>query len=346
MNTRLCIFCGKEPSNKTDEHVLPHWLIKLTGEPKRQALVSLRHDPQKRISFDKLQFPACDDCNLRYGDELERPTSIVVRKMLRREPISAREVSYLLDWVDKIRVGIWLGYHVLEDKRYYDFEPHFYINDRVGQRDHLLFVSATAKGGHGLQWHPPEDVLFATTPCFFWLRINSLFIISLSYNTIVSEALELPFFEKVGEGRGGRYRFELKPLPSNSLRLPDFGRKYRVLAQIIYPRKLEAVEVGRLGLKHILNNDRRSSRILEVTPGRVAVYPVAPSLNWLPKLTPSAKLLLENGVSDTITLRRWLYDNKIEQIAKARPDKGWFQALEQENSNFERKKRNLHNLLR
>jgi len=35
MATKYCVFCGKPPSDKNKEHVLPHWLIKMTGDPNR-----------------------------------------------------------------------------------------------------------------------------------------------------------------------------------------------------------------------------------------------------------------------------------------------------------------------
>lgn len=38
---KFCVFCGKKPKNKTKEHILPKWLIKLTGKPNRQINVGL-----------------------------------------------------------------------------------------------------------------------------------------------------------------------------------------------------------------------------------------------------------------------------------------------------------------
>lgn len=34
---RSCVFCGMQPDSKTREHVLPRWLIEITGEPNRRA---------------------------------------------------------------------------------------------------------------------------------------------------------------------------------------------------------------------------------------------------------------------------------------------------------------------
>jgi hypothetical protein len=34
---KFCVFCGEKPENKNKEHIIPKWLIELTGNPNRQA---------------------------------------------------------------------------------------------------------------------------------------------------------------------------------------------------------------------------------------------------------------------------------------------------------------------
>jgi hypothetical protein len=64
---KICVFCGERPERKTNEHVLPKWLIRLTGDPSRRAMFGLGiqgSDVKARIfSFDAFKFPACRDCN-------------------------------------------------------------------------------------------------------------------------------------------------------------------------------------------------------------------------------------------------------------------------------------------
>jgi hypothetical protein len=38
---KRCIFCGNPPSAKNKEHVVPKWLIELTGDPKREWYLGL-----------------------------------------------------------------------------------------------------------------------------------------------------------------------------------------------------------------------------------------------------------------------------------------------------------------
>jgi hypothetical protein len=35
---RFCIFCGKTLDGKTREHVLPYWLLEMTGDPTRRCV--------------------------------------------------------------------------------------------------------------------------------------------------------------------------------------------------------------------------------------------------------------------------------------------------------------------
>ena len=62
---KFCIFCGGEPVAKNKEHVLPQWLIELTGNPKRLAGfgIDLFSSKQRKYSLNQFQFPACKDCN-------------------------------------------------------------------------------------------------------------------------------------------------------------------------------------------------------------------------------------------------------------------------------------------
>jgi hypothetical protein len=34
---KFCVFCGKKPQSKNREHIIPQWLIALTGDPNRDV---------------------------------------------------------------------------------------------------------------------------------------------------------------------------------------------------------------------------------------------------------------------------------------------------------------------
>ena len=70
---KVCIFCGERPESKNLEHVLPRWLIELTGNPKRRARFGYRRSVEGRpversFAFDAFKFPSCTECNQRFGE--------------------------------------------------------------------------------------------------------------------------------------------------------------------------------------------------------------------------------------------------------------------------------------
>ena len=82
---KFCIFCGEKPKEKNTEHIIPKWLIELTGNPKRKAYFGYQHEiklsPQRRIfSFNAFKFPSCVSCNQKYS-ALETTTKSIVEKM-------------------------------------------------------------------------------------------------------------------------------------------------------------------------------------------------------------------------------------------------------------------------
>ncbi|WP_455289434.1 hypothetical protein [Vibrio parahaemolyticus] len=53
---KYCVFCGEEPQNKNKEHVLPQWLLKMTGAPKRVVNFGYNYANEKEIKFDWSSF--------------------------------------------------------------------------------------------------------------------------------------------------------------------------------------------------------------------------------------------------------------------------------------------------
>jgi hypothetical protein len=75
----FCVFCGQFAESKSKEHVLPQWLIKMTGEPKRIATLGVDFAKQpfapRQFSFDTLTFPACSECNNGFSHPRNAPVS-------------------------------------------------------------------------------------------------------------------------------------------------------------------------------------------------------------------------------------------------------------------------------
>src|SRR5450755_2969832 len=129
---KTCIFCGRRPEAKTKEHVIPKWLIKMTGDPKRKVsfgTYNLKGKPPTALAFDQLTFPACDECNVAFSD-LEGRARTVTEQLLGRGPLTSTDFVCLLDWLDKVRIGMWLGLLWLEGNPW-GINPKFHISSRL-----------------------------------------------------------------------------------------------------------------------------------------------------------------------------------------------------------------------
>ena len=142
-STKFCVFCGDAPEGKNKEHVLPRWLIDLTGDPKRKAFFGLDYTKQpmsmRSFSFDAFAFPACGRCNQEFSD-FENAAKAVVLKMLSNSDLCCQDFSILMDWLDKVRQGLWLGFFYL-DKNRFNLRRNHHIRGRICLRDRaeLLF---------------------------------------------------------------------------------------------------------------------------------------------------------------------------------------------------------------
>ena len=198
MSEKFCIFCGKTPENKNLEHVIPQWLIRMTGR-ERKDVFSLHPDHDKHIPFIQFKFPACTTCNTKYA-HMEALAKPVIEKVLAGQSISGSEASLLMDWFDKVRVGLWLTNMFYDKKLKHDVMPHFFIDSRVAKTDRMLSIQKLSleKGedqglffnGTGTQW-------FNYCPSAFTMVINDYYFFNASNNNLLSPRVGFPGLKSV-----------------------------------------------------------------------------------------------------------------------------------------------------
>lgn len=195
---KICVFCGNKPNDKSVEHVIPEWLIELTGNPKRMANFGYDHsadsDPKIRsYSFDAFKFPACVSCNQKYSI-LEADAKIIIEKLLACKPLAAGDFHVLLSWFDKVRVGLWLGFQYL-DKNLFGITPKFYIQTRIGLADRMLAIFKTKNEARGINFIGCDFPSFYFTPSCFTLRIKDFFFLNISYMGLFSRRIGFPYID-------------------------------------------------------------------------------------------------------------------------------------------------------
>lgn len=194
---KFCIFCGCKVKDKTKEHVIPQWVMKLTGNPNRMANFSHHFDSVGKLefAFKSFQFPACNICNGNYS-KLEDRVKIIVSKILESKEITSLELNDFFDWLDKVRVGLWLGYIYLT-KNPADLKPKFYINDRVGLYDRALHVYKVQDNAKLIQFSGANTPLFYLAPNCFMITINNYLFINMSKEFLLSRRLGFPYPDKI-----------------------------------------------------------------------------------------------------------------------------------------------------
>lgn len=189
---KFCIFCGNPPQDKNAEHVIPQWLINMTGKRSRQMCLDSITD--RPISFGNFTFPACEKCNSEFA-ELEAAVKPVVEKILAGKSVNAIELHNLMDWFDKVRVGLWLGFLQLKGE-VDDKKPHMHIKTRVGRKDRMLIVERVDDAQPGIGIIGANTEAFLESPNAFQFRINNYIFTNVSDLGLVSRRLGFPFTDR------------------------------------------------------------------------------------------------------------------------------------------------------
>lgn len=210
--TKFCIFCGNPPVTKNKEHIIPRWLIELTGAPSRPINLLLFGDPRKppiEMSFSSFYFPACLACNEDFG-RIEGKTKPVILKMLNRDAVSRTEITLFLDWMDKIRIGLWLGIIYLGNN-FFNVKPQFHVAKRIGGKDRMVVIYKSDQKMSGIGFIGVNFPVFIHGPSCFTLIINDLAFFNVSSEFLISRRLGFPY-PSISTVRGyGQVECELQP---------------------------------------------------------------------------------------------------------------------------------------
>lgn len=252
-NDKTCVFCGQPPQDKSKEHVIPRWLLRLTGNEKRTAFFGVRFTggpdvlAAQRHDFASYTVPACSACNNHYA-RLEEASKLAVEGIIAQKPITSLEVEALFDWLDKVRVGLWLAGRLRGTNLFRATTPNFHISDRIGSADRWARLTLLPKDvGEGLTYAGVGTPLFGSMPSAFSIRINNLLIQNASSPRIVSRWLGLPYpsINRVRTPDGPLYRTEMEFGKNRLLSgFMEYGKPMRgvEIVQPAYPFKLESCE--------------------------------------------------------------------------------------------------------
>jgi hypothetical protein len=189
---KFCIFCGEKPVDKNKEHIIPQWLIKYTGDPKRITLLGKKDGKEIKFSWLNFVFPACEECNSNFGN-IEAKIQTILVKLDNEKSVTHNELNLFLDWLDKIRIGMWLGHAMLQNK---EFEPKFFINSRVASKDRLCLIYKLKDSEKGIGIIGTDTPVFEHTPSCFSIIINNMIFFNYSKEFMLAKNLGFPYPEE------------------------------------------------------------------------------------------------------------------------------------------------------
>lgn len=235
--SRNCVFCGKKPDNKTNEHIIPRWLIEITGDPKRNITAGPIWDSKNRdfvrktFAYDQLTAPSCQKCNQKYSN-FEVEAKRIILSILRDDPLNQMDFSHLLSWFDKVRIGLWLAHYYLQ-RNIAGIDPNFYIDSRVDIWDRALFIYKSDYRQKRLRFVGTFLPIFQYLPVCFSLIINNYFFFNLSRHFLLSRRLGLPFPVKQQYTEGKDIRFEIEEGRERIMR-PLIRKPFRLKCTQLY----------------------------------------------------------------------------------------------------------------
>ena len=193
MSEKFCIFCGKEPKEKNQEHVIPQWLIRMTGREKKEML-NIHPDESRHISFMHFTFPACTECNSKFA-KMEAAVKPVIERVLSGQSISGADASLLMDWFDKVRIGLWLANMYYDSDLKHDVKPHYHIDFGVAKKDRMLSIqklNIKEDEKEGIFCGGTKTHLFNYCPIAFTMAINDYYFFNASTHNLVSPRVGFP----------------------------------------------------------------------------------------------------------------------------------------------------------
>lgn len=327
---QFCVFCGRVPQHKSLEHVVPRWLIELTGDPKRPAYIWPCWNPQeetvetKTFSFDQFGFPACDRCNNEFSD-LEARTKPVIESLLGGLAISSRDFSTLLTWLDKVRIGLWLGFYYLQRTKP-DMTPHMFIQGRLNRTDRLVLIYKCHDRSQRLHFAGANTIAFQNLPCCFSLVINDIVLQNVATDFIISKPLGLPYPMKAAwtskypeveyEMAPGKERFSL-PL----LRIEVDFRGVLICQPMFTHSRMRGDPYYETSYARsmILDEATGTGKVFISKDGSMGEYPDNPTSLWEPTVRCDSGVVRRVAGVQTLRLQTYL-TNRVPESGNLDPD--------------------------
>jgi hypothetical protein len=279
---------------QSKEHIIPKWLIDLTGDLKRKIpilFVNEQKRPETRdIPFDSLTIQACEDCNNKFSN-LERETKIIINNLLIEKPLSSNDFKILLNWFDKIRIGLFLTALKIS-RNPFGINPNFYIISRLCEKDRLLFIYKIKNDRRILNIIGSSNFCFHLNPSCLGIFVNNFILFNESNDFLFSKEIGFPYPRKRTHYKNGRTLFDIGK-GKRKISYPILPIKYNkrctkifqpLIRKEFFDTVLEYYENVHVK-KYMDEFENGIGKILYCKNNKLNFYPHRKSNVWIPKET-------------------------------------------------------------
>lgn len=316
--SKFCVFCGKPPVDKNREHIIPQWLIKYTNRGKMPVVKVVEPDGtlKPKISYMNFTMPACEACNEEFS-ALEAAVKPILLNILADKSVSAREISLLLDWMDKVRLGLRLSRVYLQNGLNQE-APHTFIKDRVGLTDRMLIIEKIKpQPDVRLAFPDTNTEYFKSSAGAFQFIIDNYVFTNASAHFMVSSKLGFPYATRIETIDAPNVAIDGFVSGKKRARGPVFGNifpapdKMIIYQPIFKPFLSSAYE--------LYDNDYVKSHCIDFTNGLGGIFYQRGKTNEVKYLEPDNKMALSPAETtrDFKTVLRGAYEVQSQMLAHA-----------------------------
>lgn len=331
---KFCVFCGRKPEAKNKEHIIPQWLIEKTGNPKRQAFFGFDFASEKptprTYAFDSFVFPACEKCNFMFS-LLESNAQSVIIAILNGEKLDALDIIVIMDWLDKVRVGLWLAFFYLNNN-VADISPAFHIRSRIGTRDRFLVIYELETHRSGINFVGVETPTFQNNPTCFALLINNYCFFNGSNINLCDRRLGFPYSKESFYKNFSQIEIDViqglhrRLFPVVRKSFIPFGTK---LFQPIFKEQMTFKDAIHLyDTPYIRDNsidwDSGQGKIFQELNGTIDIYPINKTLGWRPTSIHSFPTFLPKLNESVYDFQLYMMLSSASTERLSKDDQLWF----------------------
>ena len=313
--SKFCVFCGKPPVDKNREHIIPQWLIKYTGRGKMPMVKVLKDGELKpRISYMNFTMPACEACNEKFS-ALEGAVKPILLNILADKPVTAREISLLLDWFDKVRLGLRLSMVYLQNGLRQE-APHTFISQRTGLTDRMLIIEKIKPLPDVRLAFPDTDTAyFKSAAQSFQFIIDNYVFTNASAHFLVSPKLGFPHATTIQTVDAPNVMIDHWNRGKERARGPVFGNIYPAQDKIIVYQPIfkPFTDIP------LYNNDYVKSHCIDYSNGLGGIFYQRGQTNEVKYLQPDETTVLKprETTRDIKTILRGAYEVQAQMLARA-----------------------------